>query len=209
MSVPSVRIVLADDHPALRAGVRAVFEATGRIDVVGEASTADEAVRLVEQFEPNVVLLDVEMPDGGSGAGGVEVAERLRAAESPTRVLAFSAYDDPAYVASMLQAGAAGYVTKDKPLALVAEAVEAVARGEGRWFVSVTSPVEDDVPVTNRELEVLRSMSRGLGNKEIAEELGISPNTVRNHVSSVYEKLDVGSWREAVAWAWERGLVGR
>ena len=214
MSVPPVRVVLADDHPALRAGVRAVFEATGRIDVVGEASSADEAVRLVGQLGPNVVVLDVEMPAGGSGRaedapGGVEAAERLRAAGSPTRVLAFSAYDDPAYVAAMLQAGAAGYVTKDKPLALVAEAVEAVARGEGRWFVSVTAPAEPDVPVSDRELEVLKLMARGLGNREIAAELSISPNTVRNHVSSVYDKLDVGSWREAVAWAWERGLVGR
>lgn len=210
MTVPPVRVVIADDHPALRAGVRAVFEATGRIEVVAEAATADEAVRLVGQFEPNVVVLDVEMPDGGSGAGGVEVAQRLLEAGSPTRVLAFSAYDDPAYVAAMLQAGAAGYVTKDKPLPLVAEAVEAVARGEGRWFVSVAPPEDEpDVPVSDRELEVLRLMARGMGNREIAAELSISPNTVRNHVSSVYDKLDVGSWREAVAWAWERGLVGR
>ena len=203
--VTPVRVVIADDHPALRAGVRAVFEGTGRIDVVAEAAGGEEALRLVAQYEPNVVLLDVEMP----GLDGVAVAQRLRAVGSPTRVLAFSAYDDPAYVAAMLQAGAAGYVTKDKPLPLVAEAVEAVARGEGRWFVSVTPPEDEDVPVSERELEVLRLMARGMGNREIAGELAISPNTVRNHVSSVYEKLDVSSWREAVAWAWERGLVGR
>ena len=200
-----VRVILADDHPALRAGVRAVLTAGGRIDVVAEAAGGEEALRLVRQFTPDVVLLDVEMPD----LDGVEVAERLRAEGSVTRVLAFSAYDDRAYVARMLQAGAAGYITKDKPLALVAEAVEAVARGEGRWFVSVTPPEPPDVPVSERELEVLRLMAKGSGNQAIADALGLSVNTVRNHVSAVYEKLEVSSWREAVAWAWERGLVGR
>ena len=205
MPAPPVRVVIADDHPALRAGVRAVFEATGRIDVVAEAAGGGEALRLVRQLEPNVVLLDVEMPD----VDGVEVARRLRDAGSPARVLAFSAYDDKAYVAAMLQAGAAGYVTKDKPLALVAEAVEAVARGEGRWFVSMAPPPDDGgVPVSGRELEVLRLMARGMANDEIAGALSISPHTVRNHVSSVYEKLGVRSSRAAVAWAWARGLVG-
>lgn len=202
-TAPPVRVVIADDHPALRDGVRAVFEATGRINVVAEARGGEEAVRFVAQYEPNVLLLDIEMPD----LDGVEVAERLRATGSVTRVLAFSAYDDRAYVARMLQAGVAGYITKDKPLSLVAEAVEAVARGEGRWFVSVTPPPDDNLPVTDRELEVLRLMSRGMSNQDIADQLDISPYTVRNYVSAVYDKLGVGSWREAVAWAWQRGLV--
>ena len=204
MNTPAVRLVIADDHPALRAGVRAALEATGRIDVVGEAASGAEARRLVAQMEPNVILLDVEMLE----EDGVAVAQALREAESPTRVLAYSAYDDHAYVAAMLQAGAAGYITKDKPIALVAEAVEAVARGEGRWFVSVVPPEADEPPLTDRELEVLRHMARGQSNAEIAAELSISPYTVRNHISSIYEKLDVGSWREAIAWAWKRGLVG-
>lgn len=203
MTAPSVRVVLADDHPALRAGVRAVFEATGRIDVVAEAGGGEEALRLVRQFGPDVVLLDMEMPD----LDGVEVARRLADEGSATRVLAFSAYDDKAYVAAMLQAGAAGYITKDKPLLLVAEAVEAVARGEGRWFVSMEAP-DDDVPVTPRELEVLRLMARGRSNDQIAEALALSDRTVRNYTSSIYDKLGVESWREAIAWAWERGLVG-
>ncbi len=125
----------------------------------------------------------------------------------PTRVLAYSAYDDAAYVTAMLQAGAAGYVTKDKPMALVAEAVEAVARGEGRWFVSLSPPDNVEIPISERELEVVRLMARGNDNTQIAAELGISPNTVRNHISAAYEKLNVSSWRQAVAWAWEHGLV--
>lgn len=202
-AVPPVRTVLIDDHPALRAGVRAVLEQTGRIEVVAEASDGERGVEICQRLEPNVVLLDMEMP----GMDGIAVAERLRELAVPTRVLAYSAYDDAAYVTAMLQAGAAGYVTKDKPMSLVAEAVEAVARGEGRWFVSITPPDPVDIPISDRELDVVRLMARGRDNNEIADELGISPNTVRNHVSAAYEKLGVSSWRQAVAWAWEHGLV--
>lgn len=158
---------------------------------------------LCQRLEPSVVVLDMEMPD----MDGIAVAERLRALGVPSRILAYSAYDDPAYVTAMLQAGAAGYVTKDKPMALVAEAVEAVARGEGRWFVSVSAPEPFEMPISQRELDVVRLMARGRDNAEIAEALGISVNTVRNHVSTAYEKLGVSSWRQAVAWAWEHGLV--
>ncbi len=200
---PRVRVVLVDDHPALRAGVRASLERTGRIDVVAEASSGADGVEACRRLEPNVVLLDMEMP----GLDGIAVAERLRVLAVPTRILAYSAYDDPAYVTAMLQAGAAGYVTKDKPMELVAEAVEAVARGESRWFVSLIPTPPVSIPLSERELEVVRLMARGLDNTEIADLLVISPHTVRNHVSSAYEKLGVSSWRQAVAWAWEHGLV--
>lgn len=202
-ALPPVRTVLIDDHPALRAGVRAVLEQTGRIDVVAEASDGESGIEICQRLEPNVALLDMEMP----GMDGIAVAERLRDLGVPTRVLAYSAYDDAAYVTAMLQAGAAGYVTKDKPMELIAEAVEAVARGEGRWFVSVAPPDPVAIPISDRELDVVRLMARGRDNVEIADELGISPNTVRNHVSAAYEKLGVSSWRQAVAWAWEHGLV--
>lgn len=201
--LPPVRTVLIDDHPALRAGVRSALEHSGRIEVVAEASDGEHGIQVCQRLLPNVVLLDMEMP----GMDGVAVAERLRELDLPTRVLAYSAYDDAAYVTAMLQAGAAGYVTKDKPMALVVEAVEAVARGEGRWFVSIVPPDGLEVPISDRELEVVRLMARGKDNYEIAEALGISPNTVRNHVSSAYDKLGVSSWRQAVAWAWEHGLV--
>lgn len=201
--LPRVRTVLVDDHPALRAGVRVALEQTGKIEVVAEASDGERGVEACQRLEPNVVLLDMEMP----GMDGIAVAERLRELAVPTRVLAYSAYDDAAYVTAMLQAGAAGYVTKDKPMSLVAEAVEAVARGEGRWFVSIAPPNTVEIPISDRELDVVRLMARGRDNSEIADELGISPNTVRNHVSAAYEKLNVSSWRQAVAWAWEHGLV--
>ena len=205
MSVlPAVRVVLIDDHPALRAGVRVALERAGNITVVAEASDGAEGIEAVRRFEPNVVLLDMEMPD----MDGIAVATRLRELNLPSRVLAYSAYDDANYVTAMLQAGAAGYVTKDKPMALVAEAVGAVARGEGRWFVSVKMPGDVDIPLSERELEVVRLMAKGHDNHAIAELLAISHHTVRNHVSSAYEKLGVSSWRQAVAWAWQHGLVG-
>ena len=207
MTGPRIRVVLADDHPAMRAGLRALLEATGSVEVVAEASTGPEAIQAVRTTAPDVLVLDMEMP----ALSGVEVAERLATAGSDVRILAFSAHDDPAYVSRLLQVGAAGYVTKDKPPAMVVEAVQAVARGEGRWFVTMAPP--DAVPpggdLTARELQVLREMARGGANEQIAAALHISGNTVRNHVSNIYQKLGVTSWREAVAWAWERGIVGR
>ena len=207
MTPPRIRVVLADDHPAMRAGLRALLEATGRVEVVAEASAGGEAIEAVQARQPDVLVLDMELPD----LSGVEVAERLAGLGSATRILAFSAHDDPAYVSRLLQLGAAGYITKDKAPAMVVEAVQAVARGEGRWFVTMARP--DATPpggeLSTRETEVLRAMARGGSNDQIAGALHISANTVRNHISSIYQKLGVHSWREAVAWAWERGLVGR
>lgn len=207
MTTSRIRAVLADDHPAMRAGLRALLDASGRVEVVAEASTGREAVEVVQAHAPDVLVLDMEMPE----LSGVEVAARLAELGSPTRILAFSAHDDPAYVSRLLQLGAAGYITKDKSPVMVVEAVQAVARGEGRWFVTMVPP--DDAPpggeLSTREAQVLREMARGGSNDQIAEALHISANTVRNHVSSIYQKLGVHSWREAVAWAWERGLVGR
>jgi len=202
MSLPLVTVVVADDHPALRAGISAMLTATGRIQVVGEANGGHEALRMVRDYEPNVLVLDMEMPD----LSGVEVAQKLADTPLSTRVLAFSAYDDYSYVTRLMQAGAAGYITKDKPMPLLIEAVEAVARGEVRWFVSVR-PSEAQTPLTDRELDVVRLMAHGRSNNQIADALSISPITVRNYTSTIYAKLDVKSWREAVAWAWQTGIA--
>lgn len=200
MSDP-IRVVLVDDHPGLRAGIRAMLEATGKIRVVGEAGDGDGALRVVRADRPDVVVLDMEIPP----PTGAEVAEVL-AEEGVTKVLAYSAYDDYSYVVKLLQAGAAGYITKDKPLPLLVEAVEAVARGERRWFVDVQPP-EALAELSERESEVLQILALGGSNDEIGDQLHLSPHTVRNYVSSIYGKLGVKSWREAVAWAWQHGVV--
>ncbi|GAB5536299.1 MAG: response regulator transcription factor [Rubricoccaceae bacterium] len=202
MCMPPVSVVVADDHPALRAGISAMLTATGRIDVVGEAQGGREALRMVRDHEPDVLVLDMDMPD----LSGVEVAQELAASHHPTRVLAFSAYDDYSYVTRLMQAGASGYITKDKPIPLLIEAVEAVARGEVRWFVSILPP-EAQTPLTDREVEVVRLMANGQSNEDIAAVLTISPVTVRNYTSAIYTKLGVSSWREAVAWAWQTGVA--
>ena len=200
---PPVRAVVADDHPVFRAGLVAALREGGRIDVVGEASDGREALRLVEQHVPDVLVLDMQMPV----MSGPEVAAALRGQPGAPRILALSAFNDSATVHGLLDAGAAGYLPKDQHPNIVREAVLAVHRGEGRWFVPI--PKRPDVlsPLTGREHEVLVAMARGLDNAAIAERLRIAENTVRNHLAAVYSKLGVGSAREAVAWAWENGLV--
>lgn len=197
----TVDIVIAEDHPATRSGLRATLEAQPGLRVVGEAEDGPTALALARELTPDVLVLDLNMP----GLSGVEVARSLQREGSPVRVLAISAYEDDSYVRGLLESGAAGYITKEKPLMLIAEAVMAVARGEGRWFVHPAPPQE--VPLSRRELEVLSLMAKGLKNEAIAEALFLSENTIRNHVASIYSKLDVGSYREAIAWAWENGIV--
>jgi DNA-binding NarL/FixJ family response regulator len=125
-----IRVALADDHQVVRIGVRSMLEKALDIVVVGEASDGAEALRLVAELAPDILLLDVEMP----GMSGVEVARRLQASGSPVRVLALSAYDDAQYIAGLLASGAAGYLTKDEAIELIVDAVRGVARGERGWL---------------------------------------------------------------------------
>jgi DNA-binding NarL/FixJ family response regulator len=209
----SIQVLLADDHPAVRAGIRGALEKAADVVVVGEAGDGEEALRLVEELRPDMALLDCRLP----GLEGVQVAEAIRERGLPTRVLALSAFADDKYVYGMLQAGAAGYVLKEE--ALDVAAVRAVARGEAWYSQQVMAKVtawargETVSPpgvagLTGREMEVLRLLARGWGNKRIAEELVISERTVKNHVTSIYAKLGVRSRAEAVAWAWEHGVMG-
>ena len=203
MLASPVTLVVADDHPVFRAGIRDALEKGGKVEVVGEASDGSEALALVRRQRPDVLLLDMNMPE----VSGPEVAEALRDDPEAPRILALSAYNDSAYIHGLLDAGAAGYITKDQHPTAIREAVLAVHRGEGRWFVPIPKRPEMLSPLTGREHEVLVLMARGLDNGDIAERLRIAENTVRNHLAAVYSKLGVGSAREAVAWAWENGLV--
>lgn len=199
-----VRVILADDHPVWREGIRSILEANPGITVIAEAGGGLEALRLARSLEADVLVLDMEMPD----LSGVEVARAVQAEELPVRVLALSAYSDPIYVQSLLQLGAAGYVTKDKPPSLIAEAVLGVAAGEGRWFVQTASMKKSAADsLTERERAVLLLLAEGRSNGDIASALFVSESTVRNHLTSVYAKLGLGTSREAVAWAWKTGLA--
>ncbi|MEM1127167.1 MAG: response regulator transcription factor [Bacteroidota bacterium] len=200
----TIRVLIADDHPVWRRGIRDLLNADPNIEVVAEASNGHEALRLVDSTTVDVLVLDMEMP----GQTGVEVARTLKERGSSVGILALSAYDDISYVRGLLSAGASGYITKDKPALMIIEAVLAVARGEGRWFVQPTpTSLTAASELSKREKEVLNLLALGKSNAEIAEKLFISDNTVRNHLASLYSKIGVSSAREAVAWAWREGFI--
>jgi len=193
---------------AVRAGIRGALEKAADVVMVGEAADGDEALRLIEELRPDVALLDCRLPH----LEGAQVAEAIRERELPTRVLALSAYKDDRYVYGMLHPGAAGYLLKE-------EALETVVGGEEwysqpvmakvtAWARGETAAAAGVAGLTGREMEVLRLLARGWGNKRIAEELVISEGTVKNHVTSIYARLNVHSRAEAVAWAWEHGGMG-
>jgi DNA-binding NarL/FixJ family response regulator len=205
-----VRVVLVDDHRLFRAGVRGVIG--GLVDVVGEASTVAEAVEAVRQLAPDVVLLDVHMPDGG----GVAVLEAL--GDTSARFLALSVSDDAEDVIAVIRAGARGYLTKTVAAEELAAAVRRVADGDAVFsprlagFVldafRAETPVADEEldRLTSRERDVLRLLARGYAYKEIAAELFISLKTVETHASAVLRKLQLSNRRELSRWAEGRSL---
>lgn len=198
-----IRILVADDHPLWRRGVCALLDGEPDLNVVGEASDGAEALRLIQTVDAEVALLDMEMPI----LSGVEVTRTAKAEGTAIRILALSAYDEPEYVSGLMNAGADGYITKEKPPEMLLEAVRAVARGEGRWFVRAVPAGSRTAHLSDREREVLALLAEGRTNKGIGEALFISQNTVRNHLGSLYIKIEVQSAREAVAWAWRNGVA--
>lgn len=207
-----IRIVLADDHPVMLDGVRNLLEQEADISVVGEAVDGNEALRLAKELQPDVLVLDMEMP----GLQGVEVARRLRAADSSVRILALSAYDDRQYILSLLASGAAGYLIKEEAPDTIVDAVRGVARGEDGWLSRrVSARVAEWTQrgeqaggdLTDREMDVLRLVAEGKTNQEIGHALGISPKTVEKHLEGVFAKLDVSSRVEAAVRAVRDELV--
>ena len=197
-----IRVIVADDHPLWRRGVCDLLRSVPTCEVVAEAGDGAEALDAIRSTDADVVLLDMEMPQ----MSGVDVMRHIRQEGIDVRVLALSAYDEPEYVSGLMAAGASGYITKEKAAEVLVEAVHAVARGEGRWFVRAPQAPAAEVGLSDRERDVLRHLAQGLTNRGIGEALFISENTVRNHLTSLYAKLEVRSAREAVVWAWRNGL---
>jgi DNA-binding NarL/FixJ family response regulator len=203
-----LRLIVVDDHPVVREGLRAMLDAEPDLDVVGEAGSGEEAVRLAASLRPDVVLMDLRMP----GMDGVAATGRITAA-GDARVLVVTTYDTDADILRAVEAGATGYLLKDTPRRELAEAVRAAARGEtvlappvARALVSrVRLPAVD--PPTRRELEVLAQVARGLSNAEVGRALHISEATVKTHLVRVFEKLGVSDRTAAVTSAYSQGLL--
>jgi DNA-binding NarL/FixJ family response regulator len=210
-----LRVVIADDQPMMRAGFRAVLEATGTIEVVGEAGTGAEAVRTATEHAPDVVLMDIRMPD----MDGIEATRRL----PRQRVLILTTFALDEYILDALRAGASGFLLKDAPTEEVVRAVFAVAAGDAVLAPAVTRQLLDQVGrrlpaavsrapaelarLTDREQQVLRMLAAGLSNAEICEALVLSEATVKTHVSHLLGKLGLRDRVQAVIYAYETGLI--
>jgi DNA-binding NarL/FixJ family response regulator len=206
-----VRVLLVDDHPVVRAGLRALIDGLDDVEVVGEAHDLASAERLAVLDRPDVVLMDLNL---GDGPGGAEVTARLRALPDAPEVLILTTYDTESDILRALDAGAKGYLLKDAPADELFAAIRATARGETVLASSVAALLvrrasSPGPVVTDREVEVLELLARGLGNKEMAQELFVSEATVKSHLSHVYAKLGVDTRAGAVAAAIEKRIIRR
>jgi DNA-binding NarL/FixJ family response regulator len=205
-----IRIVLVDDHPVVRAGLRALIDGQADLAVVGEAEGLEQALEVVAADRPDVVLMDLSL--GAGRVGGADATAVLRGLDSPPEVLVLTTYDTESDILRALEAGARGYLLKDAPPKDLFDGIRATARGETVLAPSVAATlVRRTVPgastITEREDEVLELLSSGLGNKEMASELFVSEATVKSHLSHIYTKLGVDTRAGAVAAAIERRII--
>jgi DNA-binding NarL/FixJ family response regulator len=215
-----IRVLLVDDQQLVREGLHVLLDLIPDIRVVGEAADGAEAVERARQLKPDVVLMDVRMPQ----MDGVVATRRIRETNLGTQVIILTTFDDDEYVFEGLRAGAAGYLLKDVPSEQLAQAIRAAARGEAFIQPSVTRKVVAEFarmaererlrrqqplpePLSARELEVLALLAEGLSNQEISERLTIAPGTVKNHVSNILSKLNARDRTQAILQAQEIGLL--
>lgn len=206
-----IRILVADDHPVVRDGLVAMLGTQPDFDVVGECTNGREAIDLAEKLTPDVIFLDLEMPE----LDGVDTLRKMRVSNPGVKVIVFTAFDTDERILAAVQAGAQGYLLKGAPRDEVFQAVRVVHGGgsllqpvvASKLLRQVSQPDDLTEALTPRELEVLRLMAQGLQNKEIALKLIISERTVKFHVSSILGKLGAGNRTEAVSLAAQRGLV--
>jgi DNA-binding NarL/FixJ family response regulator len=210
-----IRVLIVDDQPLARAGFRSVLEATGQIDVVGDAANGADAIAQAREHNPDVVLMDVRMP----GMDGIEATRRM----PRQKVLILTTFGLDEYIIEALRAGASGFLLKDAPIEELVRAVRSVAAGDAQLSPAVTKRLLDQVArrlpaaverdhsalaqLTNRETEVLRLLAAGMSNAEIGRALVVSEPTVKTHVSSVLQKLGLRDRVQAVIYAYENGLV--
>jgi two-component system, NarL family, response regulator YdfI len=211
-----IKILIADDHLIIRQGLRLILETEGDFELVGEASDGAEALSLCQKLTPDVVLMDLRMPN----MDGLTAIERLRAEQPGIAVVILTTFNEDELMFRGLQAGARGYLLKDTDRSTLFDTIRAAARGETLLKPEVMvrvlaltnrpaaiTPSNEPVNLTDRELEVLQSVARGERSKEIAVQLGISERTVKAHLASIYSKLGVDSRAAAIAVAAQMGLL--
>jgi len=214
-SKPAIRVLLADDHHLVRAGIRQLFESAGDLQVIAEAGDGIEAETLIEKHKPDVAVLDIQMPQ----ASGIEVTRWVRARLPEVGLLILTAYDDDPYVMAVLQAGANGYVLKTAQPDDLIQAVRDVNEGKSALDPAITQKLLANIsgkadteraePPTDRELDVLRLAAKGFTNKAIGVQLGISDRTVQGHLAHVFAKMQATSRTEAVMCAVSRGWISQ
>jgi DNA-binding NarL/FixJ family response regulator len=209
----SIRLLVCDDHEVIRTGLRSLL-AGSDIDIVGEAANGKETLEQAEKLRPDVVLLDIRMPDGD----GLSTLEKLRTKVPESRVVMLSTYDNPTYIARAVALGASDYVLKGSTREAIVATITAAAAGESpsrsgelrrvAGAMKIRQVLDDDeVPLTQRETQVLRHVALGLSNKEIGRSLEISVETVKEHVQNILRKIAVSDRTQAAVWAVRRGLV--
>lgn len=211
----SIRVLLADDHNIVRAGVRQLLESADDLQVIAEASDGEEAEALIRQHKPDVAVLDIQMPK----ASGIEVTRWVRSHLPEVGVLILTAYDDDPYVLAVLQAGANGYVLKTGQAEELIQAVRDVYEGKSALDPAITRKLMSNVfqraekkivdPLTDRELDVLRLAAKGYTNKAIGVQLSISDRTVQGHLAHIFAKLQANSRTEAVMRAVSLGMISQ
>lgn len=212
----SIRIVIADDHTLVREGTRQLLAKYSDVEVVAAAADGEAAVDQIARHRPDVALIDISMP----GMNGIEVTRTIKATVPGVAILILTVHDEPGYIRAMIDAGAAGYLLKNVGESELVEAIRAVHAGESvlhpvatqRIFQSIASGanVADDLiemPLTDRELEVLRLAAQGRSNREIASVVDLSPRTVQTHLRNIFDKLEVASRTEAVIHALRAGWL--
>ena len=212
----AIKILLADDHKIMREGLRSLIEKNSQFEIVGQAEDGRMTVRLAQELMPDIIIMDIGMPD----LNGIEATRRIKAIVPETRIIALSMYHDKRFVSGMLGAGASGYLTKDCALDELVTAVEVVAKNETylsprvagagvRKYVNHLSKSSRAgiATLTDRQREVLQSLSEGKNTKQIASALRISVKTVETHILNIKEKLDIHSTAELTRYAIREGLT--
>lgn len=210
----AIRILIADDHGVLRAGLRALLNAEPDLEVVGEAADGDEALRLTRTLQPDIVLMDVSMP----GCGGIEATRRLKELRSDVRVLILTVHEDSGLLQEAIRAGASGYILKRAAESELVNAIQAVWRGDlyvhpamtrALFASTIHAPADNQVAIetlTPREVEVLRLIAQGHTNRQMADLLTLSVRTIESHRANMMQKLDLHSRVELVRYAMKHGL---